>query len=143
MHVIFAIRSKNATTLTKQVPTTRNVHKKSLYMFSYMSPPWPSGYKRRNPTLVPVVRARFEPRCGRPHFAPTRSGVRVCGRNRTEAREREWAEGIVSSLPGTLNIRIKFCHSTGTARSGGGVRASTTTMLSEGSDPANPPKQTF
>ena len=23
----------------------------------------------------------------------TRSGVRVCGRNRTEAREREWAEG--------------------------------------------------
>ena len=43
----------------------------------HTSPPWPSGYKRRNPTLVPVVRARFEPRCGRPHFAPTRSGVRV------------------------------------------------------------------
>ena len=71
-------------------------------------------------------RDRFEPRCGRPHFAPTRSGVRVCGRNRTEAREREWAEGTVSSLPGTLNVRIKFCHSTGIARSGGGVRASTT-----------------
>ena len=86
--------------------------------------PWPSGYKRRNPTLVPVVRARFEPRCGRPHFAPTRSGVRVCGRNRTEAREREWAEGTVSSLSGTLNVRIKFCYSTGIARSGGGVRAS-------------------
>ena len=93
-----------------------------------VSPPWPSGYKRRNPTLMPVVRARFEPRCGRPHFAPTRSGVRVCGRNRTGAREREWAEGTVSSLPGTLNVRIKFCHrhSTGIARSGGGVRASTT-----------------
>ena len=67
----------------------------------YMSPPWPSGLKRWNQTLVPVVRARFEPRCGRPHFAPTRSGVRVCGRKRTEAREREWAEGTVSSLPGT------------------------------------------
>ena len=92
----------------------------------YVSPPWPSGLKRWNQTLVPVVRARFEPRCGRPHFAPTRSGVRVCGRNRTEAREREWAEGTVSSLPGTLNVRIKFCHSTGIARSGGGVRASTT-----------------
>ena len=36
------------------------------------------------------------------------------------------AEGTVSSLPGTLNFRIKFCHSTGIARSGGGVRASTT-----------------
>ena len=91
-----------------------------------LSPPWPSGLKRWNQTLVPVVRARFEPRCGLPHFAPTRSGVRICGRNRTEAREREWAEGTVSSLPGTLNVRIKFCHSTGIARSGGGVRASTT-----------------
>ena len=97
-----------------------------VFNICMLSPPWPSGYKRRNPTLVPVVRARFEPRRGRPHFAPTRSGVRVCGRNRTEAREREWAEGTVSSLPGTLNVRIKFCHSTGIARSGGGVRASTT-----------------
>ena len=44
----------------------------------------------------------------------------------TEAKEREWAEGTVSSLPGTLNIRIKFCHSTEIARSGGAVRASTT-----------------
>ena len=61
-----------------------------------------------------------------PVRAPTRSGVRVCGRNRTEAREREWAEGTVSHLTGTLNVRIKFCHSTGIARSGGGVRASTT-----------------
>ena len=92
----------------------------------WLSPPWPSGLKRWNQTLVPVARARFEPRCGRPHFAPTHSGVRVCGRNRTEAREREWAEGTVSSLPGTLNVRIKFCHSTGIAPSGGGVRASTT-----------------
>ena len=91
-----------------------------------LSPPWPSGLKRWNQTLVPVVRARFEPRCRRPHFAPTRSGVRVCCRNRTEARECEWAEGTVSSVPGTLNVRIKFCHSTGIARSGGGVRASTT-----------------
>ena len=76
------------------------------------APPWPSGLKRWNQTLVPVVRARFEPRCGRPHFAPTRSGVRVCGRNRTEAREREWAEGTVSSLPGTLKgltqLSIRF-----------------------------------
>ena len=66
------------------------------------------------------------PGAGRPHSAPTRSGMRVCGRNRTEAREREWSEGTLSSLPGTLNVRIKFCHSTGIARSGGGVRASTT-----------------
>ena len=58
-------------------------------------------------------------------LCPARSGVRVCGRNRTEAREREWEEGTVSSVPGTLNVRIKFCHSTGIARSGGGVRAST------------------
>ena len=43
-----------------------------------------------------------------------------------DVREREWAEGTVSSLPGTLNFRMKFCHSTGIARSGGGVRASTT-----------------
>ena len=57
------------------------------------SPLWPSGLKRWNRTLVPVVRAWFEPRCGRPRFAPTRSGVRVCGRNRTEVRERECAEG--------------------------------------------------
>ena len=91
-----------------------------------LSPPWPSGLKRRSTTLVPVVGARFEPRCGRPHFAPTCNGVRVCGRSRTETREREWAEGTVSSLPGTLNFRIKFCHSPGIARSGGGVRASTT-----------------
>ena len=62
------------------------------------STPWPSGLKRWNQMLVLVVRARFEPRCGRPHFAPTSSGVRVCGRNRTEVREREWAEGTVFSL---------------------------------------------
>ena len=104
----------------------REVRKVSKLARNEQSPPWPSGLKRWNQTLVPVVRARFEPRCGRPHFAPTHSGVRVCGRNRTETREREWAEGTVSSLPGTLNVRIKFCHSTGIARSGGGVRASTT-----------------
>ena len=27
------------------------------------------------------------------------NGVRVCGRSRTEAREREWAEGTVSTCP--------------------------------------------
>ena len=35
-----------------------------------------------------VVRAPFEPRCGRSHLAPTRNGVRACGRGRTEARWR-------------------------------------------------------
>ena len=77
--------------------------------------------------LVPVVGARFEPRRGWPHFAPTCNGVRVCAcdMSRTETREREWAEGTVSSLPGTLNFRINFCHGTVIARSGGGVRAST------------------
>ena len=69
-------------------------------MHSKLPPPWPSGLKRGNQTLVTVVRARFEPRCGWPHFALTRSGVRVCGRNRTEAREREWAEGTVSKSTG-------------------------------------------
>ena len=34
----------------------------------------------------------------------------------------------VSSLQGTLSVQIKFCHSTGIARSGGGVRASTTSL---------------
>ena len=89
---------------------------------------------------MPVVGARFEPRCGRPHFAPTCNGVRVCGRSRTETREREWAEGTVSSLPGTLNFRIKFCHSTGIARSGGGGSGpAQQAMLSEGADPTNRP----
>ena len=41
------------------------------------SPPWPSDLQRRNPTPAPMVRARFEPRCRRPHFAPTHNGVRV------------------------------------------------------------------
>ena len=70
-----------------------------------LAPPWPSGLKRWNQTLVPVVRARFEPRCGRPHFAPTRSAVRVCGRNRTKAREREWAEGTVSTVQSTGHVK--------------------------------------
>ena len=72
----------------------------------------------------------------------TYNGVRVCGRNCTEAREREWAEGTVSSLPGTLNVRIKFCHSSGNCAIGvvGSVPAQQA-MLREGSDPANPPKQ--
>ena len=87
-----------------------------------LSPSWPSGLKRRSSTLKPVVRARFKPRCGRSHLAPTCNGVRVSGRGRTTTRERERAEGAVSSLPGTLNFRMKFCHSTGIARSGGGVR---------------------
>ena len=34
------------------------------------SPPWPSGLKRWNQTLVPVVRARFEPRCGAATLCP-------------------------------------------------------------------------
>ena len=78
------------------------------------------------------------------HTLPLRvpNGVRVCGRNRTEAREREWAEGTVSSLPGTLNSRIKFCHIALQLRdrvvgSGPAQQA----MLSEGSDLANPPNQ--
>ena len=71
-----------------------------------------------SPVQTPVRAATLCPYVG--------NGVRVCGRNRTEAREREWAEGTVSSLPGTSNVWIKFCHSTGITRLGGGVRASTT-----------------
>ena len=86
-----------------------------------MPPPWPSGLKRRSSTLKPVVRARFKPRCGRSHLAPTCNGVRVSGVSACQC-QRERAEGTVSSLPGTLNFRMKFCHSTGIVRSGGGVR---------------------
>ena len=43
-----------------------------MYLSTYLSsPPWPSGLKRWNQTLVPVVRARFEPRCGG-HTLPLR-----------------------------------------------------------------------
>ena len=104
-------------------------------------PPWPSGLKRWNQTPVPVVRARFEPRCGRPHFAPTRSGVRACGRNRTDAREREWAEGTVSQSTGHVKRSDKILPYhwncvIGVVGSGPAQQA----MLSEGSDPANPPQ---
>ena len=58
--------------------------------------------------MVPVVRARFEPRFGRPHFTSTCNDERVCGRNRTEAGKRVWADRTVPSLPGTLNFRIKI-----------------------------------
>ena len=51
--------------------------------------------------------------------------------------------GTVSSLPGTLSFRIKLCHSTGIARSVVGAGPAQQAMLSEGSDPANPPNQTF
>ena len=40
-------------------------------------PPPPLCGRGRISTLVPMVRARFEPRCGRPHTAPTHNGVRV------------------------------------------------------------------
>ena len=61
--------------------------------------------KHRISTLEPVVRARFEPRCRRPHLAPTYNGVRVFGRNRTEAREREWAKGTVSTVQYTGHVK--------------------------------------
>ena len=41
----------------------------------------------------------------------------------------------MSILSDTLNFRIKFCHSTGIARSGGGSGLTQQAMLSEGSDP--------
>ena len=96
----------------------------SVHCRSLVSPPWLSGLKHWNQTLVPVVRAWFEPRCRWPHFAPTRSGVRICGRNCTES---------VSGRRGPCPVywarfQIKFCHSTGIAQLGGGVtqvRAST------------------
>ena len=72
----------------------------------------------------PAVKARFEPWRQRPLFAPTCNDVCVCGRDHTEAREREWAEGTVSILSSIG--QVKFCHSTGIARSGGGVRDNTT-----------------
>ena len=70
--------------------------------------------------------------------------MRDCGRNRTEVREREWVEGTVSQstghvkrsdniLPDALEMRDRVVGS-GPAQQA---------MLSEGSDPANPPKQTF
>ena len=111
-------------------PSHLNEGHRSSHSFvpSSVRPSFPRGRvdKASDFDARPVVRARFEPRRGRPHFAPTCNGVRVCGRDRTEAKERERAEGTVSILSDTLNFRIKFCHSTGIARSGGGVRASTT-----------------
>ena len=81
---------------------------------SLVLPSWPSG-KASDFDARPIVRARFEHRRGRPLFDPTCNGVRACGRDRTEAREREWAEGTVSILSEKLNFQIKFCHSTGIA----------------------------
>ena len=49
--------------------------------------------------------ARFEPRCGPPRFASTYNGLRVCGRNGTETREREWAEGTVSTVQSTGHVK--------------------------------------
>ena len=49
----------------------------------------------------------------------------------------------LSSPPDTLHFWIQFFLSTEIARSGGGVGATQQAMLSEGSDPANPPNQTF
>ena len=92
---------------------------------------------------MPVVGSPVQAQCGRPHFAPMCNGVHVCGRNRTEVRECDWAEGTVSSLPRMLNVRIKFRHSTGIVQSGGGVRASTTSYITEDSDPETLPKETF
>ena len=47
----------------------------------------------------------------------------------------------MSSLPGTLNVRIKFCHSIGMHDLVVGSEPTQQAMLSEGSDPANPPNQ--
>ena len=47
----------------------------------------------------------------------------------------------MSSLPGTLNVRIKFCHSIGMRDLVVGSEPTQQAMLSEGSDPANPPNQ--
>ena len=79
-------------------------------------------------------------------LCPTYNGVRVCGRNRTEAREREWAEGTVSNCP-VYRARYTFGYNSAIALelrdrvvgSGPAQQA----MLSEGSDHANPPYQPF
>ena len=69
-----------------------------IYYLLWPSPPWPSGLKRRNQTLVPVASARFEPGAGG-HTLPLRvvACVFVAGAAQ-RPREREWAEGTVSSL---------------------------------------------
>ena len=48
-----------------------------------------AGGESPRPVRAPVLE---------PHVAPSCNGVRVCGRNRTETREREWAEGTVSTV---------------------------------------------
>ena len=57
--------------------------------------------------LVQVVRALFETQCERKHFASMCDGVRVSVAG-TAQREREWAEGTMSSLPGMLNFQNKI-----------------------------------
>ena len=49
---------------------------------------------------------------GWPHFAATYNGVRVSVAGIAQRPESVSGGGAVSSLPGTLNFRIKFCHST-------------------------------
>ena len=91
-----------ASTGDKQAPRTAGDHIETAMRYAMnarssnaddrddagLSPPWPSGLKRWNQTLVPVVRARFESWCGRPHSALTRNGVRVSVAGTAQRPER-------------------------------------------------------
>ena len=104
--------------------------------------------KHRTSTLVPVARARCEPQRGPgagDHTLPLR--IMACVFVAGTAQRPESVSGRREPVS---NLRIKFGHSTGIARSGGGsvsVRIlggsgpAQQAMLSEGSDPANLPKQ--
>ena len=82
------------TRITRQPSDVIEVNSTSSTPFAAWSPPWPSGLERWNRTLVTVVGARFEPRRGRPHFAPMRHGVRVCGTWQEPHRgQRAWVGG--------------------------------------------------
>ena len=108
-----------------------------------LSPAWPSGLKRRNPT-VPVVRTRFEPRCGRPHFAPTHNDLRVSVAG--TAQRPESVSGRRGPCP-AYRARQTFGWNSAIALELRdrvvGPEPAQQAMLSEGSDPAYPPYQPF
>ena len=108
-----------------------------LWLVMYLTPLWPSG-KASDYDVRPVVKARFEPRHGRPLLAPTCNGVRVCSgpwqgphprsQRASSVGGGDRAHCPVPSLSGTLNFRINFCNCIRILRLDDGIRASTTSF---------------
>ena len=69
----------------------------------------PSGLKRWNQTRVPKEINLFEPRCGRPHFAPTRSGVSVF----VAGQRTDWPDAACECAEVTVSSLLDSCKSFG------------------------------